>query len=55
MNASQIIQDNMTLEEKLAAIDALMTTGAKEFNRANGRPDDAPVDPSDLTMCEGCQ
>ena len=55
MNASQIINDEMTLEEKLAAIDAAMSTGAKEFNKANGRPEDAPVDPSELTMCEGCQ
>jgi len=55
MNAATIIKDDMTLEEKLAAIDAAMATGAKEFNKANGRPEDAPVDPSDLTMCEGCQ
>jgi hypothetical protein len=55
MNASQVLQDEMTLEEKLAAIDALMAQGAKEFNEKNGRPVDAPVDPSDLTVCEGCQ
>ena len=55
MNASAILTDEMTLEEKLAAIDAAMATGAKDFNKKNGRPEDAPVDPSDLTMCEGCQ
>lgn len=55
MNANNIVNDDMTLEEKLAAIDAAMKTGAVEFNKANGRPLDAPVDPSDLTMCEGCQ
>jgi len=55
MNSNQIINDEMTLEEKLAAIDAAMKTGAKEFNVKNGRPTDAPVDPSDLLMCEGCQ
>ena len=55
MNANAIITDEMTLEEKLAAIDAAMATGAVEFNKKNGRPVDAPVDPSDLTMCEGCQ
>lgn len=55
MNANTIIKEDMTLEEKLAAIDAAMATGAVEFNKANGRPENAPVDPSDLTMCEGCQ
>lgn len=55
MNANAIITEEMTLEEKLAAIDAAMKTGAQEFNVKNGRPLDAPVDPSDLTMCEGCQ
>lgn len=57
MNGNKIVNDDMTLEEKLAAIDAMMNSAeAKEdFNRQNGRPLDAPVDPSDLTMCEGCQ
>ena len=55
MNANNVINDEMTLEEKLAAIDAAMKTEAVEFNKKNGRPLDAPVDPSDLTMCEGCQ
>ena len=55
MNANNIITDEMTLEEKLAAIDAAMKTEAVEFNKKNGRPANAPVDPADLTMCEGCQ
>lgn len=55
MQASSIINDNMTLEEKLAAIDSAMKQGAVDFNKKNGRPLDAPVDPADLTMCEGCQ
>lgn len=54
MNANKIIDDSMSLEEKLAAIDAAMADGAVEFNKKNGRPVDAPVDPSDLTICEGC-
>lgn len=45
----------MTLEEKLAAIDEAMKSGADKFNKENGRPLNAPVDPADLTMCEGCQ
>lgn len=55
MNATEIIKDEMTLEEKLKAIDEAMIKGAAEFNLKNGRPADAPVDPADLTMCEGCQ
>ena len=57
MNANKIINDEMTLEEKMAAIDAAMNDKdvREKFNRDNGRPLDAPVDPSDLTMCEGCQ
>lgn len=55
MNANSIVTDDMTLEEKLAAIDAAMKTGAVDFNKKNGRAPNAPVDPADLTMCEGCQ
>lgn len=55
MNASTIINDNMSLEEKLAAIDKAVIENQKEFNIKNGRPSDAPVDPSDALMCEGCQ
>lgn len=55
MNANNIITDDMTLEDKLAAIDAATKSGAEEFNKKNGRPANAPVDPADLTMCEGCQ
>jgi len=57
MNASTIIDDNMTLEEKLAAIDAAMASAqstADDQARANGQIS-APIDPADLTMCEGCQ
>lgn len=57
MNASTIISDNMTLEEKLAAIDAAMANAqaaADESAAANGTFA-APLDPADLTMCEGCQ
>ena len=66
MNANDIVNDEMTnklkdsdltLEEKLAAIDAAMndTQVKEDFNRRNGRALDAPVDPSDLTMCDSCQ
>lgn len=57
MNASQIINEDMTLEEKLAAIDRAMQNAqeqASEEAQAEGRVV-APLDPADLTMCEGCQ
>ena len=55
MNANNVITDDMTLDEKLAAIDAAMKTEAVEFNKKNGRAPDAPVNPADLTVCDGCE
>ncbi|HEU0266461.1 MAG TPA: hypothetical protein VFQ70_02435 [Candidatus Saccharimonadaceae bacterium] len=57
MNASTIINDDMTLEEKLDAIEKAMQNAqavADAQAAANGQVA-APVDPADLTMCEGCQ
>lgn len=57
MNASTIISDEMTLEEKLAAIDAAMANAqaqADEDAKASGQIA-APIDPADATMCFGCQ
>lgn len=57
MNASTIINDEMTLEEKLAAIDAAMAAAqaqADEDAKKNGSIA-APIDPADATMCVGCQ
>lgn len=56
-NASAIISNEMTLEEKLAAIDAAMATAqstADDQAQANGGTA-APIDPQDFLMCEGCQ
>ena len=53
MNSNAIIDDSMTLEEKLAAIDLAMATAQAVHKKAN--PNAAPLDPSDLTQCEGCQ
>lgn len=57
MNASTIISDDMTLEEKLAAIDAAMANAQEQANEeASSRGlFAAPLDPADLTMCDGCQ
>lgn len=57
MNASTIINDNMTLEEKLAAIDAAMANAQAQADdqAAAAGTASAPLDPQDLLMCEGCQ
>ena len=57
MNASQIINEEMTLEQKLEAIDnALKETQEKaDQEDSSGGQSNAPVDPQDLLMCEGCQ
>ena len=57
MNASTIINDEMSLEEKLAAIDMAMANAQSMANddAAARGVSAAPLDPADLTMCEGCQ
>jgi hypothetical protein len=53
MNANNIINDDMTLEQKLEAINKAMAEANAVHVAAN--PGSAPLDPADLTMCEGCQ
>jgi len=57
MNSNAIISDEMTLEEKLAAIDQAMANAQAQANEeaASRGQVAAPLDPADLTMCEGCQ
>lgn len=57
MNANTIISDDMTLDEKLAAIDAAMATALENAQQQSSvlGVASAPVDPADLTMCLGCQ
>lgn len=57
MNPSAIINDDMTLDEKLAAIDQTMEELQEEANEKAGADgvEPAPIDPATLTMCEGCQ
>jgi hypothetical protein len=57
MNATTIINDEMTLEEKLAAIDAAMANAQAQANEdaASQGFSAAPIDPADLTMCDSCQ
>ena len=49
-----IINEDMTLDEKLKAIDeALLTAASNNARRASvGLP---PIDPADLTICDGCE
>lgn len=56
MNANNILTDGMTLDEKLAAIDAAMKAAqaVSDEHRANGQVI-APLDPSLLTICDGCE
>jgi hypothetical protein len=56
-NASQIISDDMTLEEKLAAIDKAMQNAQEMANEeaASKGSVAAPIDPQDFLMCESCQ
>lgn len=57
MNGSTIINDEMTLEEKLAAIDLAMKNAQEQANEeavSQGRVS-APLDPSLLTICDSCE
>ena len=51
MKAGEIISDDMTLEEKLKAIDEMM---ANAVIKAKENPN-VPTDPSLLTICDGCE
>lgn len=57
MNASLLLNDTMTLTEKLEAIDRAMANAQAQANEeaATRGLVAAPLDPADLTMCEGCQ
>lgn len=57
MNANAILNDNMSLEEKLQAISDAMEQAQATANAAAAKSGlvAAPVDPAELTMCEGCQ
>lgn len=57
MNANTIIDDNMTLEEKLAAIDQAMAAAQSvaDDQAAQRGQAAAPIDPALLTICDGCE
>lgn len=57
VNANTIINDEMSLDEKLAAIDAMMANAVANAQQSSSSSSTsaAPVDPADFTMCLGCQ
>lgn len=57
MNTGAILNDQMTLDEKLAAIDAAMQQAQEEAKEKAKKLNIqfVPVDPSELTQCLGCQ
>lgn len=56
MNANAILSDDMTLDEKLAAIDAAMASAVASQQQNTGSANiQVQADPADLTMCLGCQ
>jgi hypothetical protein len=56
-NANAIINDEMSLEEKLAAIELAMQNAQEQANEEAQQKGQtaAPIDPQDFLMCEGCQ
>ncbi len=46
--------EQMTLDEMLEKIDKESKKRAESINKAKGLPINTPVDPADLTICEGC-
>jgi len=52
MNANTILSEDMTLEQKLEAIDKAMAEFEAKHKTSNP---DTPFDPQDLLQCEGCQ
>ena len=57
MNANAIINDEMTLEEKLQAISDAMEQAQATASAAAARSGQtaAPIDPASLTICDGCE
>lgn len=57
MNANNIINDTMTLDEKLAAIDSALKSLAQASTEDSSRDVSRGYtnDPMDLLICDGCQ
>lgn len=57
MNANSIITDDMTLQQKLDAIDAAMRAAQQVAAEQTAAGNDfaVPFDPATLTICDGCE
>jgi len=57
MKANDIITDDMTLEEKLSAIESAMAAAQQQADEDAKRQGVAvaPLDPASLTICDGCE
>lgn len=57
MDGTALLNDALTLDEKLAMIDKMMAETqekAKESSKKMGKTF-IPADPSELTRCDGCE
>ena len=57
MDATSIITQEMTLEQKLEAIDKAMAAAQEQANEEAAAKGTfaAPLDPASLTICDGCE
>ena len=57
MNGNAILNDDMSLEEKLQAISDAMEQAQQAANDVAAKMGlvAAPVDPASLTICDGCE
>lgn len=55
MKADAIINEEMTLTEKLAAIDRAIKNAQAASVKNNIDNSSAPFDPASLTICDGCE
>ena len=57
MNANAIIEESMSLEQKLAAIDKVMLAAQEQSNEERSKMglSPIPIDPSLATICDSCE
>lgn len=55
MNANTLINDTMSLDEKLKAIDEALKNAQAVENEQRVSAGLAPLDPALLTICDGCE
>lgn len=55
MNVNSLINDTMSLDEKLKAIDEALKNAQAVENEQRVSAGLAPLDPALLTICDGCE